>query len=527
MENPILASVNLNPSGVQAGGEWHAVAEPTTGESGTDGYGRSVRVSTMSPNPRNRRIAFRPTLGDIRLEERVVMNGAATMIGTMAASVATPPTTGNVQANQTGLGNLTARQIRNAFRQQIGLAQNSLRQFARDQVNAMFSNAANFGANGRPTAQALADFNAGVAGAINATALRLSAQASLLPGASRRVLPVLQNSLLGSGSNSLASRLTSLGNSRRALNSPVAFENAINRQINNSFRTNTVRFNNFLTTTPLNRLSVDPTTGQRIPLSQFMANAAANQINNTFGTLANNVGPLARTVLFDTTGAFSPQAQAAFQQQFANALGTAAFQVGSLVSMFPNGMTALAPQLQSALFATGIDPLTGLPSTSFVNGLANVFPTGTSTTPFTPITFDTGFQNAFTTGFQNFTTPLNTFFGVVPTSGTGGTFQLPNGFFQTGATFPGLLGSQFTGNTFNNGFNNGFLTTGSGFPGFGTAPTGFNTNFGTGFNNFIGGVNTQFGFTPPTFGTGTGTSIGTGTGTGTGTGLPTGGVTLI
>ena len=53
----------------------------------------------------------------------------------------------------------------------------------------------------------------------------------------------------------------------------------------------------------------------------------------------------------------------------------------------------------------------------------------------------------------------------------------------------------FTNSNAFSGFNSGF---GSGFPGFGTAPTsGFNSNFGNGFNNTINPGTTTFGFAAP------------------------------
>lgn len=476
----------------------------------------------MSIHPRKNRITFRPTLGDIYLEERVVLNGTSTSSFATVVEITPiqPPTA--IGNNQAGLENLTTRQIRQAFRQQFRGTQSSLREFVTSQTRALFNDPANFDANGRLTSEALANFNANVAGGINAAAFRLSAQTSLLPSAGRRLVPSLQNSLLGSQTNSLLSRIGSLTNSTSAGQSQLSLQNAISRQINQSFTNNSARFTNFFNPARLSRLSVDATTGQRIPLSQFLVNQAFDQTNNAFGALANNVGPIARSALFDATGTFNPQSLAAFQQQFANALATAAFQTGSLLSLFPNAAATLGPQLQSAFFGSGIDPVTGQPSRSFFNGFSGVFPTGTGTggtTPFTSDAFNTGFQNAFTTAFQGFTTPLNNFFGIQPTTGTGG-FTLPNGFFQTGATFPSVFGSQFTGNTFNNGFNNGFVSTGSGFPGFGTAPTGFNTGFGTGFNNFSNNFNQQFGLTLPTFGTSLGTGTGSVIGTTTG-GIPT------
>jgi hypothetical protein len=60
--------------------------------------------------------------------------------------------------------------------------------------------------------------------------------------------------------------------------------------------------------------------------------------------------------------------------------------------------------------------------------------------------------------------------------------------------FTSPFGSQFTGSSFENGFNNGFATdTKSGFVGLGTAPSAFNTNVGTGFNNTVSTVSQGLG----------------------------------
>ena len=62
--------------------------------------------------------------------------------------------------------------------------------------------------------------------------------------------------------------------------------------------------------------------------------------------------------------------------------------------------------------------------------------------------------------------------------------------------------SQFSGSSFNSGFNNGFASgTTPGFVGFGSSPSGFNTNFGTGFNNLVSSVAQNFGFVNTPLGT--------------------------
>jgi len=478
----------------------------------------------MSRNPRKNRVAFRPTLDDGRLEDRVVLNAAATSAPWMGllrgpvGQAGQPSQPGQPSLPQfPGLpgqvgrlvgrlsrGDLAeARQLNTLYQQQFRDAEQALQQFAGSQIAAAYANSANLGPDGRLTAQALSDLQNNLNGALDAVAFQVSSQAALLPGATRGdLLSNLQNGLLGTGRNSLASRIATTLNSSRFANSQATLQDAVNRQINSGFFGNQLQLDRFLTRTPLTNLSVDAT-GQRIPITQFMGNQAAQQINNTLGTFANNIGPVARSALFDsTTGAFNPQAVSGFQQQFNNALNTAAFQTGNLLSLFPNS-SSLRSQIGTAFFDNGVNATTGLPNTSFANTLAGVFPTNTgpNSSPFTSDMFNTAFQNGFTNAFQNFSTPLNNFFGIQPTNGTG-TSALPSGFFQSGSTFPSVFGSQFNTSSFNNGFNNGFLANGSGFPGLGTVPTGFNNAFGTGFNNFVNTTNLGMGFPGSSIGLG-------------------------
>ncbi|MDG3003625.1 hypothetical protein [Paludisphaera mucosa] len=504
----------------------------------------------MSTSPKKTRHAFRPTLEGVPLEARVVLSGASAPSAMAFISALRTGQVGGL-AGQTTTGDITSRQLLTTYRQQMQATQAAFRQYVDSQVATLYSQE-NLGADGRPTKQALADFSTTVSGALNATTLGISAQTALLPGSGRRLLTNVQDSLLGSRSGSLASKIGTLVNSGRGSASQRTFQTLLDRQINSAFATTTAQITSYVRTAPLNRLAVDPATGQRVSLSQYVGGQAAQQINNTFGTLANSVGANARSALFDSTGAYNAQAATAFQQQYANALGTAAYQTNNLLAVLPNS-SSLRSQLQSSFFGggtgtgvgtgvgtgtgtgvgtgtgtgtgtgvgtgTGAGTGAGLTNTNLFNALSGSLPTGTSpggtTTPFDAAALNTAFQTNFTTAFQNLTTPINGFLGVASTGATGGGSQLPAGFFQNGATFPGLFGSQFSGSTFNNGFNNGFATTGTGFPGFGTAPSGFNTNFGTGFNGLIGNLNQQAGITLPTIGAGTG--VGTGIGTGTGT----------
>jgi hypothetical protein len=479
----------------------------------------------MRAKPRSDRKAFRPSMIGAPLEERVVLSSTPVWMTFLRGPAGGP-------SGPSDPSGLTARDLATTYNQQFNAARDALRQFVHDQIATLYG-ADNLGPNGRPTQEALAAFNHNVAGALNATALGLSSQVALLPGSAERLIPTLQQSLLGDDLRSLAGRVGRQIGTPWGISSPRLLQNSLDRLINSNFATGSRQVSVFLRSPGLASQAIDPTTGLQVPLSQYIGTQAAQQLNNTFGTLANSVGPLAQSTLFDPTGAFNAQGVEAFRQQYANALNTAAYQANGILSILPNS-SPIRSQLQSSFFGTGTGGGTGTPTGNFFNALTGVFPTGTgpNPTPFTMNEFNTAFQNGFTSAFQNFNGVVGPFLNG-GTPGSGGGTQLPSGFFQNGATFPSVFGPQFTGGAFNNGFNNGFATTGTGFPGFGTAPTGFNQAFGTGFNNFITNVNSLGGITGPLLGTpGTGTGSGTiggefggltpGSSTGTGTGTGTG-----
>jgi hypothetical protein len=393
-------------------------------------------------------------------------------------------------------------QIHGAYRKQVRAATRDLQAAIQSQVGQLYANGAT------PTAQQIADFNASIAGALNATALRLSTQAALLPRGGTRLVPAIQNALLGAGPRSLVSRLNTLVQSGQLSGTTGASANALTRLLNTTNQQAVSRINTYFNNTPVTQLSVN-STGQRIPLEQFMGNQLLNQVANTFGTLAQTFPSVANSTLFPNGTNVTPtQAEVnQFNTQVGNALATAAFQVGSGLSVFP-GSSGVISQLQPLLFGSTNSPVnsvassaaTGINSTggtfnpsasSAATGIAgNSFSSLVSALqglPFGSTGFNTAVSNAFGTAFQNLVTPLNQFFQM-----TG----QPNVTLPTNG-FTSPFGSAFTGNTFFNGFNNGFATgTTPGFIGFGTAPTGFNTNFGTGFNNSVSSFNTSVGFQP-------------------------------
>jgi len=440
---------------------------------------------------RKNRHAFRPTL-DGALEDRVVLSHSpAHVVRPQAGGLVTPR---------------DVAQVRQLFNQQFNLANQQLRTFAQTQI-------ANAFRNGRPTAAQLADLNNSLSGAINATALRLSAQANLLPG-SARLTSGFQNSLLGNARNNLFSRLSTLTNNSRLASNPAALTRAVNGLFNSTAQANNNQLSRFFDTNNFNRTSVSATTGQPIGLNQFMGQQAQSLANNSFGALRNAFITSAQSGLF-ANGArpTAAQFQTFAQQQLPAAFNAATFPLASALQVLPGATNStLIPQLRSSFLGNG---------TTANPGLRGLLTNLGSTGDFTDFQdFQTRANTAFTGGFTNFATPLSGFFGqtTVPTS------------FPT-SNIPSLFGSNFTGNNFFNGFNAGF--GGTGLPGFGTAPTGFNTNFGTGYNSLITGANpiigTGFGGTTTTpggfntGGTGTGT-IGTGSG---GTTIGSGGTTTV
>jgi len=472
--------------------------------------------------PKRKRFAFRPMVTESRLECRLVLDGATSAAAAVASPmvlVVAPPTQlapdgvtpapapSPISASAAARLSrpLTVASLRKDYAKQVRAAARDLRSAIQTQLGQLYANGAT------PTAQQLADFNASVAGALNATALRLSVQASLLPNSGARLVPAIQNAILGSGPRSLASRLTSLAQSGNLSGSTGTSTRALTRLLNTSTHQTNSQLTNFFNTTPVNRLSVN-SSGQHIPLQQFLGGQLINQVANTFGSLAQALPSVAGTILFPNGGSAAPPGTSlntllpnggsaappnnilfpnggsaappntslnTFNTQLNNALSTAAFELGSGLSLFPN-TSGVVSQLQPMLFgvANGNTGTTGsTAATSLASALQNL--------QFGSTGFNTDVSNAFGTAFQNLVTPIARAFGMTGTLNT----VLPTSGFSS------VFGSPFTGSSFFNGFNSGFATgTTPGFIGFGMAPTAFNTSFGTGFNNFISGINQSLGF---------------------------------
>lgn len=394
---------------------------------------------------RRKRHEFRPNLGDGPLEERVVLSTITAPIVRTHESLLQ-----NYRLN-TMENALSGRQLRRTLQTQLRTAANAAETVINTQVRQLY-------ANGRPTAQERADFNATVGGVLNATALRLSSLVSLLPGGAE-LAPRIQSSLIGQQPNSLVNRLDRLAQSNRITRSIQTLETAIGRQFDRVVTQRAGELNRFVRNNALNTAAVDDS-GQVIPLRQYIGTQLINQLGNSLGSLSQSFSTMAGSSLFpEGTTTASPEALQAFGRQYSSALGLTGFQLGNGLSLLNGFTSGLTPQLQSALSNTGEG------STSLFSALQGL-----------PTAFDgfnTAASTAFTNGFTNLTSPLSSFFNLPSTQ----TFELPTSNFQN------PFGSQFS--NFGNGFNSGF---GTGFPGFGTPTSDFNTNFGTGFNNVVSGA---------------------------------------
>jgi hypothetical protein len=434
----------------------------------------------------NKRFAFHPSVAEAMLEERLVLSSTG--------SVLTPPPAPPPVYSAIVIHSLTAwktvKQLRTAYTHQLKLATLDLRNEVASEIQQLYANGS------VPTSQQLSDLNTSVRGALDATALRLSSQAALLPGSGTRLVPAIQNSLLGPGSKSLSSELSSLLQSGRDTVSAGRLQSALGRAIMLAPNQISPQVTSFFNTTNLNALSVN-SSGQQIPLKQFMAGQVVNQLSGTLGSLAQSFPDVANSVLFPNgaTGTPTQDLMNTFSQQVSNALNTAAFQLGSSLALF-DGSSNLITQLAPMLFGSTTNLNSGS-STNLNSGSSTNLNSGSSANltslasalqslPFGDTGFSSAVTNAFNSSFSNLLGSINSFLGM---QGQSSNLTLPT----SGFTSP--FSSQFSGSSFNSGFNSGFASgTSPGFVGFGVSPSSFDTSFGTGFNNLVSAVSQNFGF---------------------------------
>ncbi len=519
------------------------------------------------------KLAYRPSMIDSTLETRVVLSGSTIVAGESPAvlelkpsaiyaelGLTPPPAAPPISpalARELASHKLPVQMVRKAFQQQVHVATQDLRTAIQSQISQLYAN------GNTPTAQQLTDFQASIAGALNATALRLSTQASLLPRSTNLVTKI-QNSILGTGANSLSTRLTTLAESGKLSGTTGVSSTALSNLFNSATRQGVSSVNTYFQATPVNGLSVN-TSGQHIPLEQYMGSQLLNQVGNTLGMLAQAYPSVANAMLFPNgaTGTPSQSAISAFNTAYNNAVGTAAFQLGSGLSLFPLSSGVIS-QLVPLIYGSGSTGATGTTGTTGTTGITGTAASNlstslasipgllqslmlggsagtigtTGTTGTTGMTGTTGLtgttgtsigsltgtnstsalqaaiSQAFGGVYSSLASPLSTYFGVTTPS----TLTLPTSGFNS------LFASPYINSSYYNGFNNGFSSgTTPGFIGFGSAPTTFNSSFGTGFNNFISAFNQNIGLiqqTNPLTGTNTGGSIIANPVTGTNTGTP-------
>jgi hypothetical protein len=377
------------------------------------------------------------------------------------------------------------QQLRSAYIRQFQAELTQLRHTVNADVGRLY-------ANGRPTAQTISNtLNAKVRGAVDAMALQVVSQASLLPQSSNSLVPTLLNNLLGAVGSSLSNSLSSIALSPANNVSAIALQDALSNEISAASQKSLLQLENFFNTLPVTVASPSAN-GQQIPLEQVIAGEIVNQLGNNLGTLAQNFMPVATSVLFPNgVTATIPQSLVnALGTMTNNALATIASELGSDLSLLP-GTSSLIAQLQPILF--GNSSAAG-GSTSLGSALQNL--------NFANSNAESQISNVFNTAFQGAANAINQAFDLTPQA----TVSLPT------SGFTNAFGTQFGTSTFLNGFNNGFAVTPNiSLVGFGVPVAGtFNANFANGFNNLNAFVNQNTGLGPATTGTnsnGTGTSV--------------------
>ena len=425
----------------------------------------------MNNRMRNR-TTFHPSLAEATLENRLVLSSAGTFVPPTPPPAPPPVYSDVVILKPTSLA--IARQLRTDYTRQVQLATLDLRNAVALEIRQLYANGS------VPTSQLLNDFDASVHGTIDATALRLSSQASLLPGSGARLVPAVQNALLGSSSNTLSSVLSSALQSSRDTGSALRLQSIVARDIDSLPNQINPQFNSYFNTTNLNQAAVNGS-GQEIPLAQFMAGRVVSQLGDTLGTLAQSFPNVANSVLFPNGSTTNPTQQLfdQFGVQVRSALSTAALQLGSSLAVFPGS---------SSVIAQIAPDLLGSSTSSGTNSLASAL----QSVPFGSTNFDTAVGGVFNRSFDNFLGPVTSFLGMRGQSN----LTLPT----NGLTSP--FSSQFSGSSFSSGFNNGFAAdTTVGFVGFGVAPSVFDADFSTGFNNTVSSVIQSLGFVNTPLGT--------------------------
>ena len=278
---------------------------------------------------------------------------------------------------------LTAAQLETDFLTANRAATAALQQEIRTDAAQLF-------ANGKPTQSQLFNFTSEAAGAIDATAMRLSSQAAHLPGQNSALLAQIQNTLMGPTANSLVNRIAGATLSARLTGShrpgfprrrqPTA-------SAHGESPGNAANLTHFFNTTSINRNSVNAA-GQMIPLQQFIGTQIVNQFANNLGSLANAFSTQTGQ-LFSNNSSTAPTTSqiSTFRNQTAQALGVVTSTLGNDLSLLGSTASQVNPRIQSAFNVAAPGS-----TSSFFSGLMNItsFLPGVGSNPTNP--FNTPFN---------------------------------------------------------------------------------------------------------------------------------------
>lgn len=413
---------------------------------------------------RKNRYAFRPTLDSTTLEDRVVLNAARP---TLAAAAIRPAAT----TSQSAVTPQQIAQARYLYSQQFRASAADLMNYADSQIRQAYTNAG-VNVNGRLSSAQLNALTNNIAGAVNATTARLSAQFGLLPGA-QNLVSGLQSSLIGNQPSSLINQINGLNTSYNGVNNQRALLGSANNLFNRSLTGNFNQLGNFFGSTNFNTGSV--LNGQSVPLSQYMGAQAINLFNNQFAALGSAVPTAAGMSIYDASGNLStdPTVLNNFNTGLTSALGNANYLVGNALSVIPGVNTnSYFQQLGTSLYGDGTSGNTG-----FFGNLSGL----TSTNP-SFSTYSNDVTNAFNSAYSTLASPLYSLMNqMAPTSNP----------VTSNAT--GIFGNNYIGNSYYGGINNGF---GAGYSGLGAVPSNYQT-FASGNNALVTSYNSNLGLSGP------------------------------
>lgn len=320
---------------------------------------------------------FQPSLGTIRLEDRVVLNAT-----TITAPQVSTLLTGVNQVGQPGttLAAFSGPRLNVAFRAPTVSNFTALNRNIGTAVATLAANRANL-VGGQFTPQALATLQAFA----NAPAVARASQSALLAASNIRVTPTVFNPAVSFSSAIVSPQLRNIAlRTNPALLANPIFQSSLNAALaQNTASTLSALGNSTFTASPLsslglssvNGMTVNPLTGQLSPVA--LGSPLTTQLTSASGSLVGGASPIGGTTFFNATGLMNPLGGiGTFTPQVNTSIATAS----PLFGVPQPGTSVLVQPRQPQVFPTGIDTLTGLPSVNFDN-MPGFFATGLTTNP--------------------------------------------------------------------------------------------------------------------------------------------------